>query len=305
MYVKCQHDNGVTNNLKTFRDEQSEYVANKFYLVGFRDELAIVYSGTGLSIQTLHWAMSGSNDIKEYGSNAFLYIEFPGWTGAELVLPYIDRLKDQLSDDESKTQVNTIMPPAAVEMLHKRSTGGFRPIVTAIEAIPEMGKWDTAINKIESMITSWKDRGRRVWNTRSTNILALHLVLLDQGDARALPLRHHVLDAPSTVLENDAQLVDAAFGRIKLFGGTARTVLDEPLALKATINYFWERDPSLVATAERAMLHSDNPSVHGIMWQAMMPPRLCRDVQESTIVVLAFVDQHLSSRLAHWGYDNC
>jgi hypothetical protein len=67
---------------------------------------------------------------------------------------------------------------------------------------------------------------------------------------RLFLFHHHLLDAPSTVLENDVHLVEAAFGRIKLFGGTARTVLDEPLALKATINYFQEKDPSLVSTAE-------------------------------------------------------
>ncbi|KAK5809643.1 hypothetical protein F5H01DRAFT_369529 [Linnemannia elongata] len=54
--------------------------------------------------------------------------------------------------------------------------------------------------------------------------------------------------------------VEAVFGRIKLFGGTTRTVLDEPLALKASINYLQERDPSLISAAERAMLHFVNPS---------------------------------------------
>jgi hypothetical protein len=48
-----------------------------------------------------------------------------------------------------------------------------------------------------------------------------------------------------TVLENDVQLVVAAFGRIKIFEGAARTVLKEPFALKATRNYFREKDPSL------------------------------------------------------------
>ncbi|KAK3847910.1 MAG: hypothetical protein J3R72DRAFT_485549 [Linnemannia gamsii] len=37
--------------------------------------------------------------------------------------------------------------------------------------------------------------------------------------------RHHLLGAFSTVLENDVQLVEAVFGRIKLFGGAASTVL--------------------------------------------------------------------------------
>jgi hypothetical protein len=40
------------------------------------------------------------------------------------------------------------------------------------------------------------------------------------------------------VLENGVQLMGAAYGRTKLFGGIARTVLDETLALKAAINYF-------------------------------------------------------------------
>ncbi|KAI8606414.1 hypothetical protein EDD21DRAFT_349130 [Dissophora ornata] len=46
--------------------------------------------------------------------------------------------------------------------------------------------------------------------------------------------RNRLLNASETVLENDVQLVEAAFGRIKVFGGAARTVVDEPFALKAT-----------------------------------------------------------------------
>ncbi|KAG9071529.1 hypothetical protein KI688_005741 [Linnemannia hyalina] len=41
--------------------------------------------------------------------------------------------------------------------------------------------------------------------------------------------RHRLLDAPSTMIKNDMQLFEAAFGRINLFGGSARTVLDRPL----------------------------------------------------------------------------
>ncbi|KAF9546186.1 hypothetical protein BGW38_009668, partial [Lunasporangiospora selenospora] len=64
----------------------------------------------------------------------------------------------------------------------------------------------------------------------------------------------------------------ATFGWIRIFGGTARTVLDEPFVLKATRAYFQERDPLLLAAAERAMLHSDNATVHGNMWETLMPP---------------------------------
>ncbi|KAF8927104.1 hypothetical protein BGZ47_002336 [Haplosporangium gracile] len=269
-------------------------VLHAFRLTGLRDELTIIYCGTGLSIRTLHWAVSSGDGIKEYGSNTFPYIEFPGWTGAESVQAYVDHLKEQLPDDASKRQVDTLIPSIAVEMLHKRLTGRFRPIVTAIEGILEIGEWDTAIDKTETMITSWKDRQRRgnlcgELNRLETKI-ANHPELFTSCSSIRETLglflfRHRLLDASSIELENEVQLVEAAFGRIKIFGGAARTVLDEPLALKATNNYFQEKDPSLISAAERAMLYSDNPSVHGNMWETTMPP----------VFVEAFKNRPLSS----------
>ncbi|KAF9547851.1 hypothetical protein BGW38_009622, partial [Lunasporangiospora selenospora] len=73
-----------------------------FRTVGLPDELKIIYTGTGLSIRTLHWAMGIGDGVKEYGSSSFPYIEFPGWTSVDSVQSYIGRLKDQLLDEESK-----------------------------------------------------------------------------------------------------------------------------------------------------------------------------------------------------------
>ncbi|KAI8594408.1 hypothetical protein EDD21DRAFT_90115 [Dissophora ornata] len=83
--------------------------------------------------------------------------------------------------------------------------------------------------------------------------------------------RYNLLDATEIVLENEAHLIEAAFGRIKLFGGVARTVLDEPFVLKAVKAFFHESDPLLLAASERAMLHSTNATVHGNMWENTMP----------------------------------
>ncbi|KAF9536251.1 hypothetical protein EC957_011851 [Mortierella hygrophila] len=100
---------------------------------------------------------------------------------------------------------------------------------------------------------------------------SLPVTTVDQETLGLFLYRYCLLDATEIVLENEVQLVEAAFGRIKIFGGTARTVLDEPFVLKATLNYFREKDPSLVSAAERAMLHSDNASVYGGMRETMMP----------------------------------
>ncbi|KAG0326401.1 hypothetical protein BG004_002986 [Podila humilis] len=258
-------------------------VLHGFRTTGDRGELTIIYSGTGLSIQTLHWAMSSGDGIKEYGLNAFPYIEFPGWTDRDSVQAYVDRIKEQLLDDESKAQLGALIPRTAVDMLYERLSGRFRPIATAIEGIIKTGRlnaWETTINDTEIMLTSWKDRTRR-GNlcgelNRLENKIANHPEHFTSCSSLRETLgvflfRYCLLDAKEIVLEDEVQLVEAAFGRIKLFGGKARTVIDEPFVLVATFNYFRQVDPGLVSAVERAIRHSDNASVHGCMWEASMP----------------------------------
>ncbi|KAF9346583.1 hypothetical protein BGX26_001887 [Mortierella sp. AD094] len=180
--------------------------------------------------------------------------------------------------------VDDLIPPDAVNMLHKRLTGRFRPITTAIEGIIKTGTpstWETVINFTEIMLTSWKEQCRR--GNLCGELIRLEIKMTEHPeyfrdlpsiwDALALFLfRYNLLDETEIVLENDAHLIEAAFGRIKLFGGMARTVLDEPFVLKAVKAFFQERDPLLLDAAERAMLHSTTPSVHGNMWETCMPP---------------------------------
>lgn len=129
-------------------------VLQAFQLSGTRYELTIIYCGTGMSIWSPFLAMGYGSDIKECGSEIFPSFEFPGWTNPDSIQSYIGRVKEQLPDDEMRRMVDTLIPP-------KRLTGRFRPIVTAIESIIETGKWETAIDNTETMITTWKDRDRR------------------------------------------------------------------------------------------------------------------------------------------------
>ncbi|KAF9981364.1 hypothetical protein BGZ75_007369 [Mortierella antarctica] len=211
-------------------------------------------------------------------------IEFPGWRDPDSIQSFIDRVKERLQDDDSRTMMDVLIPPAAVNMLHKRLTGRFRPITTAIEGIIQTGvpdTWENVIDTTEIMLTSWKERERR--GNLCGELKRLETKMLEHPDifknvssirnTLALFLfRFNLLDATEIVLENEAHLIEAAFGRIKLFGGVARTVLDEPFVLKAVKAFFHESDPLLLADAERAVLHSSNASVHGNMWETMMPP---------------------------------
>lgn len=53
-------------------------ILNGFRNAGSSKELTIVYCGTGLSMKTLHWALSSGDGVKEYGSSTFpcRYITF-------------------------------------------------------------------------------------------------------------------------------------------------------------------------------------------------------------------------------------
>jgi hypothetical protein len=91
-----------------------------FRTVGLPDELKIIYCGAGSSIRTFYLARKSGGDTKEFGPDSLPYLEFPEWTGVDSIQSYINRFKDQLPDDESKARVDTLIPSAAVEMLHKR-----------------------------------------------------------------------------------------------------------------------------------------------------------------------------------------
>ncbi|KAF9157867.1 hypothetical protein BGX20_003697, partial [Mortierella sp. AD010] len=211
------------------------------------------------------------------------YIEFPGWTDRSSIQSFIDRVKHQLPDDELKKVLDALLPRAAVNILHERLRGRFRPIVTAIEGIiwsGEPNKWENIIDNTETMLISCKEQERR------GNLIG-ELIRLESKIAKhpeqfaslssikeTLGLfiyRWFILGETAIVLEDEAQLVEAAFGRIKMLEGNARTVLDEPFVLKAAKNYFNQKDPLFIAAAKRAMLSSNNPSVHGSMWETCMP----------------------------------
>lgn len=96
-------------------------------------------------------------------------------------------------------------------------------------------------------------------------------------------------------------------GYVRIFGGTARAVLDEPFVPKATFNYSRKKDPSLVSATERAMLHSDNAALGQCLSTRQHVGGACfrRDVQEWIIVFVASVDQLFSSGSAQWRRDDC
>ncbi|KAF9153693.1 hypothetical protein DFQ26_000498 [Actinomortierella ambigua] len=66
------------------------------------------------------------------------------------------------------------------------------------------------------------------------------------------------------------ELVEQAFGRIKIINGAVNTVLDEPFVLKAAENFYRERDKDFMKTMQLWVQQSDKAQAHGYAWELMM-----------------------------------
>ncbi|KAG9070381.1 hypothetical protein KI688_009718 [Linnemannia hyalina] len=214
-------------------------------LHGFRNieganELTLLTSGTGLSIYTLTWARSAGSILK-HEPDDFAYMEFPGWTNRQSVETYIAGLRSLLQDEDAKQALDMLLPSEAIDMMMERLVGRFRPIVTVIES-----KHHKNLQVIKRLPTVER-------------VLGLLL------------FQRYMFGADKLVLKNAVpELVERAFGRIKIVDGDARTVLDEPFALKAAENYFRMLDSNFMETTDFWMQEMNSASAQGFAWELMM-----------------------------------
>ncbi|KAF9297268.1 hypothetical protein BGZ74_009949 [Mortierella antarctica] len=253
-------------------------------LWGFRNisqhGLTLITSGTGLSIYTLDWARSSGSFNKSTGSlsdrNGFEYMEFPGWTGRESIEAYVAKLRWLLPSKGAEQALDRLLPTEAIQAITERFVGRFRPAVTTIEKIIARGEpdgWKDAVDDTEERLVSYdyrSERGNlcyeivRLENKCRTN-LSIFKELQTVEEVLGLFL-FQCLVLKKAVPE----LVERAFGRIKIIDEAARTVLDEPFALKAAENYFKMRDPEFMKTMESWVQQSDRAQSHGYAWELMM-----------------------------------
>ncbi|KAG0038665.1 hypothetical protein BGZ89_008002, partial [Linnemannia elongata] len=179
--------------------------------------------------------------------------------------------------------LDNLLPSEARELLLKKLVGRFRPIVTAIETIISNGTpgfWKQAINDTEARLVSWdqqKEPGNLIHEIirledkyRKNLDVFQHLRTLEEVLGLLL-FQRYMFGAHTLVLQDAVpELVERAFGRIKIVDGAARTVLDEPFAMKAAENYVRARDAGFLKTMEQWMQQSNNASVHGFAWELMM-----------------------------------
>ncbi|KAF9968233.1 hypothetical protein BGZ73_000206, partial [Actinomortierella ambigua] len=194
------------------------------------------------------------------------YFNASGMTG-ESINKYISRVRSCLEDDQSKLALDEHLSQEVVEMLFTKFVGRFRPAIAAVEKIVESnnpGKWKTTIDNAEDMLVSWANRS--IKGNLCHEICRLsskynnHKDQLEDSIDNMLGLLMYqrcMFGNHDLVLkEVDPQLVEHAFGRIKIFSGHAVTVMDEPFVSKAVENYFTANDPYFAREVQKRMVKS-------------------------------------------------
>ncbi|KAG9063839.1 hypothetical protein KI688_003951 [Linnemannia hyalina] len=295
-------------------------------LYGFRhiegaNELTLLTSGTGLSIYTPTWARS-SGCVSKHELGDFIYMEFPGWTNRESVDTYIANLRNFLQDEDAKRALDMLLPSEAIDMMMERLVGRFRPMVTVVEKIIARGEpngWKDAVDETETRLVSYDYCGKqgnlcheivRSENRYLANLSNFKEFRTLEEVLGLLLFQRHMFGVGRLVLrEAIPELVERAFGRIKIIDGVARTVLDEPFM----------RDSDFMKTMESWVQQSDRAQAHGYAWKLMMmsvlieafktrafsewphePPILSQYANlAGTVVIVGLYEQELQRGISH------
>ncbi|KAF9556636.1 H(+)-transporting V1 sector ATPase subunit A [Mortierella alpina] len=229
-------------------------------------QLTLVTCGTGLSINTLFWVQSSGSGLKD-SSTTFDYLEFPGWTDQDSIKAYISRVRNCLKDEKSRQALNEYLSKDALAMLYDKFVGRYRPCIVAIARIIECNDpsaWKRTVEDAEERLVSWAYR--HIKGNLCYEILRVHekqnkykelrLESIDNMLGLLMYQRCMFGNHDLVLKEVNPQLVEHAFGRIKIIKGHAVTVMDEPFVSLAVQNYFAAIDPYFAREVRKRMVKS-------------------------------------------------
>ncbi|KAK3811671.1 MAG: hypothetical protein J3R72DRAFT_463156 [Linnemannia gamsii] len=113
------------------------------------------------------------------------------------------------------------------------------------------------------------DISRMITRIAVRKVSNIHIVL------QLFVLQHYLHGRPAILNTEEAPLVEASVGRImEIAGQTTGTVLDEPFALRAAVNFFRQHDPDFHSAICSLFNLSTKASVHGSTWEKAVLPSL-------------------------------
>ncbi|KAF9083270.1 hypothetical protein BGX29_003264 [Mortierella sp. GBA35] len=226
----------------------------------------------------MKWLEDSDPGPKGYTKQLGPFTDFQGWESLEQVQTYRDLVRRSLLNDEARVISDVRVPDASMAELFARLQHMIMPSNNRINwrlAIEETERTLTSadpqhcvkgnivydISRMISSIDQFKSRYARFQNIRTV--------------LQFFVLQHYLHGRPVTLNTEEAPLVEASVGRIMDVADQAkRTVLDEPFALRAAVNYFRKDDPNFHSAICGLFSLSPKESVLGSSWEMGVMPSL-------------------------------
>ncbi|KAG9061138.1 hypothetical protein KI688_007768 [Linnemannia hyalina] len=249
----------------------------------------VVTRGTGLNILDMNWLEDSAAVPKGYNKQLGPFTDFQGWESLEQVQNYLALVRSSLPDESARGTFDIRVSGEAVSELFACLRGRFRPIVTAIESMicarNGHSDWKKTIQDTEEALTSTDRQSHGKGNIpydidRMLRQVALHPSRYAKYQnirtvLQLFVLEHYLHRSPVALHELEAPLEEASVGRILgVTGQPIATVLDEPFALRAEVNYFRKDDPDFHSAICSLFSLSPKASVLGSTWEMAVMPSL-------------------------------
>ncbi|KAF9947608.1 hypothetical protein BGZ65_008693, partial [Modicella reniformis] len=263
-----------------------------YQITAQQSQACVVPCGTGLSLYDMEWLLDSAPGPKGYAELLKPFREFEGWSSLEHVQSYRALVRSSLSSDNSKAIFDKCVPETSTTLLFERLRGRFRPIVSAIELMITSGNassdgeidWEKQIMTTELQLISTENgyfTGGNIAFDISRMISRIDLFKSRYAKYQNIRtilqffvLQYYLHGCPVVLHTEEAPLVEASVGRIMNVGGAKRTVLDEPFALRAAVNYFRKEDPDFHSAICSLFSLSPTASVLGSTWEMAVLPSL-------------------------------
>ncbi|KAI1288869.1 hypothetical protein EDD11_009612 [Mortierella claussenii] len=266
------------------RSVLSPLVHGLYLIAADKNEFCVIPCGTGLSIFDMRWFEDAAPGPKGHKDQLGPFIDFVGWRSIEEVLNYRDLVRRSLPKDEARTIFDSHVPLESISELYVQLCGRFRPIVFAIERMINGVHWKKAIDETDKTLTSTEPqhyvKGNIAYDV-ARMVRRVHEIpsRYDKYQNIETTLKafvlHHYLEGCALILnQEEAPLVEASVGRIFYFGEETATILDEPFALRAAVNYFHLHDLGFQSALCMLLGSGTNASVHGQQWDVAVLPSL-------------------------------
>ncbi|KAG9065969.1 hypothetical protein KI688_002266 [Linnemannia hyalina] len=209
--------------VRNVHEDAKDHLVKHGYLPKIKDNTRLIVINDEAQFLGDH---SGSG-LKDSSTN-FEYMEFPGVTDLESIKAYISRVRRCLLDVESRRVFDERLSQDALDML-------FGKFTESIVECNNPSAWKKTIEDAED---------------RLDQLVEPIDSMLDLLMYQRCMFGNHDL----VLKEVDPQLVEHAFGRIKIIQGHAVTVMDEPFVSKAVENYIAAIDPYFARNVRERMV---------------------------------------------------